>query len=225
MIDQNKNYDVIYLEDDDYYPEILKALLENSNFNFVHHFKTLDYFKQNLIKNPFDIGILDIIIDTEELYDVLEFIKNINPKSKLMIISSLLDGRILYKYKNFGINCFVSKNSIKRDFQTAIKNLVDNRPFYSSNILEQINLFEKTNNRLVKVNKNLTNKQKFLLELLLERNSTPEIANKLNISNNTVLGYYQDLKDKINDLIIGEDLEFKNYKKIVKTDEIKNIFI
>jgi len=225
MIDQNKNYDVIYLEDDDYYPEILKALLENSNFNFVHHFKTLDYFKQNLIKNPFDIGILDIIIDTEELYDVLEFIKNINPKSKLMIISSLLDGRILYKYKNFGINCFVSKNNIKRDFQTAIKNLVDNRPFYSSNILEQINLFEKTNNRLVKVNKNLTNKQKFLLELLLERNSTPEIANKLNISNNTVLGYYQDLKDKINDLIIGEDLEFKNYKKIVKTDEIKNIFI
>jgi len=225
MIDQNKNYDVIYLEDDDYYPEILKALLENSNFNFVHHFKTLDYFKQNLIKNPFDIGILDIIIDTEELYDVLEFIKNINPKSKLMIISSLLDGRILYKYKNFGINCFVSKNSIKRDFQTAIKNLVDNRPFYSSNILEQINLFEKTNNRLVKINKNLTNKQKFLLELLLERNSTPEIANKLNISNNTVLGYYQDLKDKINDLIIGEDLEFKNYKKIVKTDEIKNIFI
>lgn len=225
MIDQNKNYDVIYLEDDDYYPEILKALLENSNFNFVHHFKTLDYFKQNLIKNPFDIGILDIIIDTEELYDVLELIKNINPKSKLMIISSLLDGRILYKYKNFGINCFVSKNSIKRDFQTAIKNLVDNRPFYSSNILEQINFFEKTNNRLVKVNKNLTNKQKFLLELLLERNSTPEIANKLNISNNTVLGYYQDLKDKINDLIIGEDLEFKNYKKIVKTDEIKNIFI
>ncbi len=219
----NKTYNIIYLEDDNFYPEIIEMLLNDTEFKIVSKFQSKDEILNNLTKVNFDIAILDLMIDNFELIDFLDFIKTVNSNAKLMILTTLLDGEVLYKYKNIGIENIVSKKELKLEFLVCLTKLSKNISYYSPKILYEINKYEKSNVRLVKINNMLTKREKQILELLTQKKNTSEIIEILNISQNTVFSYYKEIKEKINLLIIEKDEDFAKFKKINKIEELHKI--
>lgn len=219
----NKTYNIIYLEDDNFYPEIIEMLLNDTEFKIVSKFQSKDEILNNLTKVNFDIAILDLMIDNFELIDFLDFIKTVNSNAKLMILTTLLDGEVLYKYKNIGIENIVSKKELKLEFMVCLTKLSKNISYYSPKILYEINQFEKSNVRLVKINNMLTKREKQILELLHQKKNTNDIMEILNISQNTVFSYYKEIKEKINLLIIEKDEDFAKFKKINKIEELHKI--
>ena len=219
----NKTYNIIYLEDDNFYPEIIEMLLNDTEFKIVSKFQSKDEILNNLTKVNFDIAILDLMIDNFELIDFLDFIKTVNSNAKLMILTTLLDGEVLYKYKNIGIENIVSKKELKLEFLVCLTKLSKNISYYSPKILYEINKYEKSNVRLVKINNMLTKREKQILELLHQKKNTNDIMEILNISQNTVFSYYKEIKEKINLLIIEKDEDFAKFKKINKIEEIYKI--
>lgn len=219
----SKKYNLIYLEDDNFYPEIIEMLLNNSEYSIIQKFNSKEDLFDNLSKTNYDIALLDLMIDNFELSDFLDYIKTVNPYAKLMILTTLLDGAILYKYKQLGIENIISKKELKTDLLPCLNSLVKNKSFYSPKILNEIEKYERNHIRIIKINEMLTKRQKQVFELILQKKNTNEIMDLLNLSQTTVFSYYKDIKDKINILISGKDKDFINYKKLNKIEELTKI--
>lgn len=220
---KSKKIKVAYLEDDNYYPQILEELLTGSQYQFMAGFKTKQELFDNLQKTDIDIAILDLMIDNEELIDFLDFIKSVKPDAKLMVVTTLLIGETLYKYKNLGIRNMVSKKEFNENILLCLEATARDREFFSPKIFKEIENYEYENQRLITINKELTNKEKQVLDLVRQRKFTEEIAESMHISISTVHSYNREIKEKINSLIEDKVHFFEGLKKISKIEDVHKI--
>lgn len=71
-------------------------------------------------KSKIDLTLLDILMEGKDGVDVLLAIRNINPKAKILFVSSLTDGELENLVKANKANGFVTKPFTKTTLSTAI---------------------------------------------------------------------------------------------------------
>ncbi len=183
---------------------IIAMLNTDKSIQVVGHSLTgiqvLEWFKTN------DADILILDINMPEL-DGIEVLKRFNKKKKhqkIIMLSSYDDAKLVKELTTYGADGFISKTSAGEHILKAIKTVHEGESYFSDDIRE--GLFKLiTSQKIVDGSKpelkaisSLTERELEVLKLVAKEYNTPEIAEKLLISSNTVDTYRKSLLKKLN---------------------------
>ena len=154
--------------------------------------------------NNADILILDINMPEYDGIEVLKYFKQKKISQRVIILSSYDDVKLVQEVINLGANGFLSKDSAGLHIIEAI-NAVHKGDQYFSDAIKN-NLIKLYTGKNVKSGKrpestilnSLTPREIEVLKLITDEYSSPEIADKLNISQSTVDTYRKSLLKKTN---------------------------
>ena len=154
--------------------------------------------------NSADILILDINMPDYDGIEVLKLIRQKKITQSVIILSSYDDVKLVQELINLGANGFLSKESAGFHIIEAINAVHKGDQYFSDAIKNNlIKLYTgenvKSGNRPESTILNsLTPREIEVLKLITDEYSSPEIADKLNISQSTVDTYRKSLLKKTN---------------------------
>lgn len=154
--------------------------------------------------NNADILILDINMPEYDGIEVLKYFKQKKISQRVIILSSYDDVKLVQEVINLGANGFLSKDSAGQHIIEAINAVHQGDQYFSDTIKN--NLIKLYTGENVKSGKrpestilnSLTPREIEVLKLITDEYSSPEIADKLNISQSTVDTYRKSLLKKTN---------------------------
>ena len=161
-------------------------ILEDIELDFeVVHASTLQKALEAVKSNPIDIAIIDAHFPDGNSLSILPEIKTINPDIKIMIFSGIDESVHALKYINAGANGFLSKLSEEDDVKTAIQRMLQYGE-YISPVTQALLINSVRNPKLVNPLLSLTEKEMTIAQMYAEGLGNLEIANKLEVKQNTV---------------------------------------
>jgi DNA-binding NarL/FixJ family response regulator len=147
--------------------------------------------------NP-DVVLLDINMPKFNGLEVLEYLKENNIKSKVLILTIHNEVEYLYKAVEIGVNGYVLKDSDADVLIKAIRAIHNGESYIQPNMAAQ--LFKKMNNSNIKnsiQSDKLTRREIEVLKLITQGLLNKEIAHNLAISEKTVKNHVSNIFKKI----------------------------
>ena len=161
-------------------------ILEDIELDFeVVHASTLQKALEAVKSNPIDIAIIDAHFPDGNSLSILPEIKTINPDIKIMIFSGIDENVHALKYINAGANGFLSKLSEEDDVKNAIQRMIQFGE-YISPVTQALLINSVRNPKLANPLLSLTEKELTIAKMYAEGLGNLEIANKLEVKQNTV---------------------------------------
>jgi DNA-binding NarL/FixJ family response regulator len=153
--------------------------------------------------NKADVLVLDITMPVLDGIGVLKYFKKNKIKQKVVIVSSYDDIKIVQEMLNLGCNGYITKNNAGEYIIDAIKTVAKGEQYFSPNIQKEL-LKSISGQKVVDgdlpvefLTESLTERELEVLKLITKELSTPEIANRLNVSINTVISHRKKLLKKL----------------------------
>lgn len=146
-----------------------------------------------------DIILMDINMPKMDGLKTTKLIQEKYPETKIICISSHHEKIYIEKMYEYGAMAYLSKNLNIDELNIAILKAKNNEKYYSNEVLQL--LFDKNNvkrNNRNTQHYNLTTRELEVLELIGDEFTTPEIADKLCISQHTVISHRKNLLQKLN---------------------------
>jgi DNA-binding NarL/FixJ family response regulator len=143
-----------------------------------------------------DLVIVDIMVPS---LNGLEIVRQLNkelPQAKLMIFSAYSSRERVQAAMKAGVNGIVHKNASIDELEKGIQRVMNGESFMSSQILDilrDLMLNPQVTDSLEK----LTTRERELLQLIAEGNTTKEIASRLNISVKTADTHRTNVMNKL----------------------------
>jgi DNA-binding NarL/FixJ family response regulator len=194
----------------------LKVLIDN-------YFGTSEWIEtdntKNIIEliknNSFTHLVLDMQLQDANIIDILAQVKEINPKTPILIYTMSSEDIFGPRMHNFGISAFVSKQSSEEEVIKAFNQFLDNKLYFSEYLQDVLN--NQNNNS--KNHKNplngLSEREFAVLGYLLQGDSIKDISDKLDLKPTTIATYKGRIFDKlgVNNLIDLRNIaDLYNYK-------------
>lgn len=153
----------------------ISVLGEYSNFNSV---------KQLIPSWNVDIALVDISLGKESGLEVARYIKTFNARTKVIILSGHREEFYLVNAVEVGVDGYIHKDIEEHELLTGIHKVSKGDKFYSMEISNLLinNIYNKPQRGLPF----LTNKEKQIINYLMDGYSSKEIAAKLDVSPRTV---------------------------------------
>lgn len=162
----------------------------------IHHASSLQQVMNELKSKPVDIAIMDAQFPDGNSLSILPEIKSLNPEIKILIFTGSEENLHALKFINAGANGFLSKLSEEEEIREAIASIVEKGKYISATT--QNLLIQSAQNRtLINPLYNLTDRELQIAELYAEGYGNLEIANNLNIKQNTVSTIKKNIFDKL----------------------------
>lgn len=149
-----------------------------------------------------DVVLMDIVMKGMTGIEATRWIKEQNPKIKIILISSELNKDFITSGVKSGIDGYLPKDSSKEALITAIKAVMNGERHFSQEvtamIFEDFYLKEKVGKGLPsKQSTQLTKREEEVLVLIAQGKSLKEVAEALFISNKTVETHKMHIQDKL----------------------------
>lgn len=172
-------------------------LLEEMEINCnIIHASTLKKILESVEANPIDIAIIDAHFPDGNSLSILSEIKKIRPETKILIFSGIDENTQSLKFINAGANGFLSKLSEEDVVKDAIMKMIQEGEYIS--LATQALLVNSFRNRkLINPLFSLTERELEIAEMYAEGMGNLEIANKLDIKQNTVSTIKKRIFDKL----------------------------
>ena len=132
-----------------------------------------------------DVVIMDIAMPVLNGLEAARQIRKGLPKTEVLILSLHLSDQLAYEIIQAGVRGYVLKSDANRDLVSAVEALGVHRPFFTTRVSELvIEGFKKPQSRVSEHDSysRLTGRQREIVQLLAEGNSSKEVAVVLNIS-------------------------------------------
>lgn len=155
-----------------------------STFDFVERVKsTSDYMslKKALEQEEYDILLLDIHFGKFDGREIIIDVKKKYPSLKVIALTSYSDMATIKSAISVGFDGYLLKTDSRNEIEKALKVVITGEKYFSSQT--QQTFFET---QTFKPNLELTQREKDILQLIVEEKTTKEIAEKLFISEKTV---------------------------------------
>jgi DNA-binding NarL/FixJ family response regulator len=154
-------------------------------------------FLKLLKKHQPDLVLMDISMPQMDGVEATIEALKINPEIKILALSSFGDEEYYYKMINAGVKGFVLKNAGIEELELAINTVMDGDSYFSNELLRRIiaNIGVKT--KLPK-SEELSEREIEVLQEICNGLTNNEIADKLNISAETVKGHRSKILAKTN---------------------------
>ena len=147
-------------------------------------------------KFPIDIAIIDANFPDGNSLNVLPEIKKISPDTKILIFTGIDEGPQSLKYLTAGANGFLSKMNDEEEIKNAILKMV-NSGAYISPITQAILIDSIRNPAVSNPLLLLTERELQIAKMYAEGQGNLEIANSLDVKQNTVSTLKKRIFDKL----------------------------
>ena len=191
---------ILLADDHQIMREGLKALLEkHSSMEVIaeaeNGIQTLEIARR---EKP-DVIIMDIAMPDINGIEATRQLKSEMKDIKIVALSMHSDRRFATETLKAGASAYVLKQSAFEDLEKAIKTVMVNRTFLSADILETVvgDYVSQLTKSEYEAYRQLSNRERQVLQLLAEGNSTKEIAYKLHVSVKTIESHRQNIMTKL----------------------------
>lgn len=181
----------------------LEVLL--STFDFVEKTKSaLNYMelKNILEEEHFDVLLLDIHFGKHDGRTIIQEIKQLMPDIKVIALTSHSDSVTIKSSVNAGFDGYLLKIDSREEIERALKAVTNNEKYFSPKTQQ---VFFETQTSKTKTE--LTEREKEILQLIVQEKTTKEIAEQLCLSEKTIETHRANIMLK---------LEVKNIAGMVK---------
>lgn len=165
-------------------------------FEIVGFSTTAQGIYHNLKQHKIDILILDLILPVSNInqystllgYDILDFIKNNNLDTRVIVISTHEEASFLSRARSKGAMGYLNKKVTKNELVTAIKTVgFDEKEYFDKELLSRL---------IINLNPdgiNLTQRERVILQYISEGMTSKKIAEMLHLSHETIKEYRDGL--------------------------------
>jgi len=162
----------------------------------IYHASNLQQVMHSITANDIDIAIIDAHFPDGNSLSIIAEIKKISPQTKILIFSGIDETIQALKFLNEGANGFLSKLSEEDELKQAISKIINEGEYISA--VTQVLLMNSLRNRhLINPLLSLTERELQIAEMYAEGMGNLEIANKLDIKQNTVSTLKKRIFDKL----------------------------
>ncbi|WP_291873091.1 response regulator transcription factor [Chryseobacterium sp.] len=143
-----------------------------------------------------EIAVIDAHFPDGNSLHILSQMKAANPNIKILVFTGLEEDLHVLKFIKAGANGYVSKLSEEEEIRQAISDMVQKGEYFSAlsrNLMVQF----VHNPDLINPLSRLTNRELQIAEMYAEGNGNLEIANHLNIKQNTVSTIKKNIFEKL----------------------------
>jgi len=133
-----------------------------------------------------DVVIVDVAMPQLNGLDAGEQIKRLTPSVKVIFLTMNLDPEVAAEAFRRGASGYVVKNSAAEELLSAIRRVLKGESYLSPFITKDTVRFLMSSRKTYEAEKQITARQKEVLQLLAEGKSMKEIANVLNLKPGTV---------------------------------------
>lgn len=176
------------------FAEGLESILLQNNFKVI---KKEIFELKGMINNQLsnaDLTIVEVSWPFSHLENTVDqIITLIKVNTKIILVSNIINKNIFHMVNDNKINGIVLKSDGKDEFLFGLKQVLEDKTYYSS-LVANLLVRHKNETETFTVSK----REKQILNLIAEMNSTEEIANKLFITKSTVKTHRRNLMRKFN---------------------------
>jgi DNA-binding NarL/FixJ family response regulator len=146
-----------------------------------------------------DVVVMDIAMPDINGIEATRQLKSELADIKIIALSMHSDRRFVSEILKAGASAYVLKQAAFEDLEKAIKAAMLNRTFLSADILESVvsDYVSQLSNSKYDAYRQLSDRERQVLQLLAEGNSTKEIAFKLHVSVKTIESHRQNIMNKL----------------------------
>jgi DNA-binding NarL/FixJ family response regulator len=139
--------------------------------------------------------ITDLTMPEMDGIELNKIVKEKYPKLKTLVVSMHIDGGMIDKLIRNNVDGYVPKNAEKDELLEAIRTIIKGEKYFSAEIKRAYTdaMFEQKKQEEV----SLTDREKEVLKLIAEENTTQEIADILFLSKHTIESYRKNLISKL----------------------------
>jgi len=193
------NYNLIIADDHKMFIDgLLSILKEDPEFSVATTFKNgaqvVKYLDINGV-NDLHLLITDLTMPEMDGIELNKIVKEKYSSLKTLVVSMHIDGNMIDKLIRNNVDGYVPKNAEKNELLEAIRTIVKGEKYFSTEIKRAYTdtMFENKKQEEVK----LTEREKEVLKLIAEENTTQEIADILFLSKHTIESYRKNLISKL----------------------------
>lgn len=171
----------------------LEVLL--STFDFVEETnRALNYneLKNNIEKQFFDVLLLDIHFGKHDGREIIQEIKALRPDMKIIALTSHADSVTVKSSINAGFDGYLLKIDGREEIEKALKAVTNNERYFSTKTQQVFFEMSTTKNKM-----ELTDREKEILQLIVEEKTTKEIADQLCLSEKTIESHRSNIMIKL----------------------------
>jgi DNA-binding NarL/FixJ family response regulator len=140
--------------------------------------------------------ITDLTMPEMDGIELNKIVKSKYPSLKTLVVSMHIDGMMIDKLIKNNVDGYVPKNAEKEELLTAIRSIIKGDKYFSPEIKKAYTDAMFENKKMEEIS--LTDREKEVLKLIAEENTTQEIADKLFLSKHTIESYRKNLISKLN---------------------------
>ena len=170
-------------------------VLKNEGFEVVGEYSNFSQLKPLIPNLLADVIFIDISLEDESGLDVAKYIRHVNPKLKIIILSSHKEEFYVINALEAGVNGYIHKTVDAVELMKGIAKVLKGGTFYSLEISGL--LIESAYNR-TRSTPFLTPKEKEVIRYVIDGFSNKEIADKMNISPRTIETHRANVLSKFN---------------------------
>lgn len=188
----------------------LEVLL--STFDFVEKTQSVLNFmelKEILKEESFDVLLLDIHFGKHDGRAIVQEIKRLSPDMKIIALTSHSDSVTIKSSVNAGFDGYLLKIDGREEIEKALKAVMNDEKYFSPKTQQA---FFEMNTSKSKVE--LTEREKEILQLIVQEKTTKEIAEQLCLSEKTIETHRASIMQK---------LEVKNIAGMVRKAIMKGL--
>jgi two-component system, NarL family, nitrate/nitrite response regulator NarL len=190
---------VIIADDHQMFIDGIKALLRNEkDIKLVGEALSGDEVMALLAKEATDLVLLDVNMPVMDGIEATMKIRVAYPDVKILMLTMYNKHEFISGLINAGASGYILKNTGRKELIEAIKTVHAGKTYYSEEVTDTIlQHFSKTPAEQKIEAVQLTEREKEVLKLIALEYTTPEIADKLFISTNTVETHRKNLMSKL----------------------------
>lgn len=162
----------------------------------VHHTSSLQEVAEQVKSKAVDILIIDAHFPNGNSLHILPDVKAENPNVKILIFSGLEEHLYALKFMNAGANGFLSKLSEEEEVKQAVISMIE-KGEYISTVSQNLLLQFANNPNSINPLHHLTKRELQIAEMYAEGFGNLEIANQLDVKQNTVSTIKKNIFDKL----------------------------
>lgn len=194
-----ENKEIVFLLADDHsivrqgMEILIDEIVPNSK---VYHTSSLLQIVELVKSKEIEIAIIDAHFPDGNSLHILPEMKNANPHIKILVFTGLEEDLHVLKFIKAGANGYVSKLSEEEQIRQAISDIVHKGEYFSAvsrNLMVQF----VHNPELISPLSRLTNRELQIAEMYADGLGNLEIANQLDIKQNTVSTIKKNIFDKL----------------------------
>ena len=152
---------------------------------------------KKVLKNDYDMIVLDITMPGRDGIDVLKQLKIVKPDIGILIMSMHPEDQFAFRALKLGASGYINKDKAPEEMIDAIRKVASGRKYISASFAEKLAVNLRTDSN-VPLHKKLSDRESEVFRMITSGKTAKEISAGLSLSSKTISTYRTRVLEKMN---------------------------